>query len=163
MAAVSKYSFRSSLGNRFQETKTIISKSFQAFEKKVELIKNSTKNSVSETASKIKKFVERNYINVFFAILSICALWHGPVRFLFASLLGLAIQKVNNKANKRIITSTNLALNVLGIIGVILEKTICPVCDPTYYLAPCISGIATSEALYNLYQSFSKKEPKSAS
>ncbi|NGX32210.1 MAG: hypothetical protein K1060chlam4_00251 [Candidatus Anoxychlamydiales bacterium] len=165
MAAVSnrKPSFRDSVGTKFHETKKDVSKSFQTFGRKVESIKNSIKSTLSATASKIKKFVEKNYINVIFAVLSISALIHGPYRFLFASVLGLAIQKVNNKIHKRAVTSTNLALNILGIIGVILEKTICPICDPTYYLAPCISGIATSEALYNLYRNFSKKEITPAS
>ena len=156
--ATPKPSIIDSAGTTFHETKTNIPKSFSTFGEKIESIKNSTKNTLSETASKIKKFVEKNYINVIFAILSISALIHGPYRFLFASALGLAIQKINNKARKRAVTSTSLALNILGIIGVILEKTICPVCDPTYYLAPCISGIATSEATYNLYRNFSKKE-----
>lgn len=158
-----KSSFIDLAGNTFNETKKDISKSFQTFGRKVESIKNSTRNTLSATASKIKKFVEKNYINVIFAILSMSTLFHGPYRFLFASVLGLAIQKVNNKTHKRAVTSTNLALNILGIIGVILEKTICPICDPTYYLAPCISGIATSEAVYNLYRNFSKKEIAPAS
>ena len=161
--ATPKPSFIDLAENKFNETKKDISKTFQTFGRNVESIKNSTINILSKTASKIKKFVEKNYINVIFAILSISALIHGPYRFLFASALGLAIQKVNNKTHKRAVTSTNLALNILGIIGVILEKTICPVCDPTYYLAPCISGIATSEALYNLYRNFSKKEIAPAS
>ena len=161
--ATTKSSFIDLAGNKFNETKKAISKTFQTFGRKVESIKNSTKNTLSATASKIKKFVEKKYINVIFAILSMSALFHGPYRFLFASVLGLAIQKVNNKTHKRAVTSTSLALNILGIIGVILEKTICPICDPTYYLAPCISGIATSEAVYNLYRNFSKKEIAPAS
>ncbi len=158
-----KPSFIDSVETKFHETKKDISKSNLSFGRKVESIKTSTRKALSKTTSKIKKFVKNNYINVIFAVLSIFALFYGPYRFLFASLLGLAIQKINNKARKRAVTSTNLALNILGIIGVLLEKTICPVCDPTYYLAPCISGIATSEAAYNLYRNFSKKTIVSAS
>ncbi|NGX33981.1 MAG: hypothetical protein K1060chlam1_00325 [Candidatus Anoxychlamydiales bacterium] len=146
----------SSFENAFQEIKKNISKNFQAFGKKFESIKNSTIKAISETASKIQKFINNNYVNVFFAILSISALWHAPYRFLFAATLGLAIQKVNHKSQSVIVTNTSLALNILAALGIILEKTICPVCDPTYYLAPCISGIASAEAAYNLYQSFNK-------
>lgn len=142
----------SSFETRFHETKKNISKNFQAFLGKIHSIKNSAIKAVSETASKIQNFINNNYINVFFAVLSIYALWHAPYRFLFASILGLAIQKVNHKSQSVIVTNTSLALNILASLGIILEKTICPVCDPTYYLAPCISGIASAEALYNLFQ-----------
>jgi len=152
----SQRSSTSHLKSNSQETKTSISKN-SFFGKRVESLKNSTKSTLSKTALKIQKFVEKNYINVIFAILSISALLHGPYRFLFASILGLGIQKINYKANETAVTSLNLALNILGVIGIILEKTICPICDPSYYLAPCISGIATSEAIYNLYRSFSEK------
>lgn len=150
-------SFISSFRTKYFEAQSKLSKRSQPFGKKVENIKNSTVKSLFNTASKIKSFIKKNYINIFFSILSLYTLWHGPLRFLSTFILGLAIQKVNYTSHKSIVTSNSLALNILAIIGVILEKTICPACDPTYYLAPCISGIASSEALYNLYQNYSKK------
>jgi len=150
-------SLSSSFEIHIQEIKKNISKNFQAFKGKIHSLKYSTIKSLTETPLKVQNFIKKNYINVFFAVLSISALWHAPYRFLVAATLGLAIQKVNYKSQSEIVTNNSFALNILATLGIILEKTICPVCDPTYYLAPCISGIASAEAIYNLYQNWNQQ------
>lgn len=147
---------KSSIGplqSNFPQTRINISKKVQFLGRKITSIKNEAGKAVIDTAKKIKIFIQTNFKNIFFMVLSAFALIHGPYRFLLAAMLGFAIQKVNYKPHEEIVTSSSIALNILAILGIILEKTICPICDPTYYLAPCISGITSAEAFYNFLQS----------
>lgn len=139
------------------DKKPKITKKLNAFGKKIDSIKNSTTKTLKNTAVKIKYFIKENYKYLFFALLSIYAFQFSPIRFLLGAVGSLIIQKVDYSPNEKILTAYSLAQNILGIVGIILEKTICPTCDPRYYFAPCLSGIAFAKVSYNLFQYYYSK------
>lgn len=119
----------------------------------IENKKNETLEFLKKSVLKIQNFIATISPIVFFILCSIYVLNFAPTRFLFS--VGITLfSKIKSEPNKNIITTTHQALNIIGTIGVFLEKASCPACDPSFYLAAYISGYAFGASSYNLIRRY---------
>ncbi|NGX63314.1 MAG: hypothetical protein KR126chlam6_00722 [Candidatus Anoxychlamydiales bacterium] len=126
--------------------------------KKVDSLKNISTKTVLDLAKKTKNCILNNYKATFFVIALLFAFEYAPMRFLAASCVTLIVQKIDFEKEKEVVSINNFSLAILGAIGIILEIAFCPVCDPSFYLAPMMSGAAFARASFNLYQNYYTKD-----
>jgi len=126
--------------------------------KKIDTFKTISTKTVQKIAKKIKDFILKHYKVVLFTISLTFAFGYAPMRFLAASCVTLIVQKIDSEKDNEVVSINNFSLSILGAIGIILEIAFCPVCDPSFYLAPMMSGAAFAKASFSLYQNYYSKD-----
>lgn len=112
------------------------------------------KKSLTNSITRIKTFIEKNYKVFFFTMLSLFAYEFAFSRFAVSAIITLALENKFKQPTGPIMTSNKLALSTIGALGLLLHKITSPFSNPFFYLAPVLNGVAFSKAAYALYRSY---------
>lgn len=124
------------------------------FGKNYYLLKDIIVDSIIDLVTTINKFLEENSTLLTFGLCTLFAYKYAFLRFTFTAFLTFVLENKNQQPPKPIISSNNLALNIIGAVGLLLHKISYPLSNPFFYLAPMLSGYSFAKTMYALYRDF---------
>lgn len=116
-------------------------------------LKNIFNDGFKENILKIKKFIEENYATIFFIISSLFTFEFAFWRFTISAILTFVFENKLQQPDSPIITTENLALNILGSLGLVSHMITYPLSNPFFYFAPILNGFSFSKTMYSFYRS----------
>jgi hypothetical protein len=146
-------SFPNSLQNIYTSAEVNIEYATNFLKKTYESIKNISSDTLFQSFTKVKNFIENNYSTIFFAISTLLVYKYAFFRFIVPAVITLIIENKFKQPEGPIISTNNLSLNIIGAVGLVLHKITYPFSNPLFYFAPILSGYSFAKTMYALYRS----------
>ncbi|MBI5346849.1 MAG: hypothetical protein HZB76_06900 [Chlamydiae bacterium] len=117
---------------------------------------NRCSRNIHATAFKINKFMWDYKDLIIFACISVASFILAPYRFAAGTAifyLAFKNNAVHLDANERGVSTTNLVLNLIGVIGTLFHLKFHSLSNGFIYLTPILSGFVTP----NIYEIFKRE------